>query len=66
MCSQGCLVEKARQGKEVWKTLYRIRKTEPFLRVVTPLTQVKIRLSPLKNPAAQLKKDYVTNIKQIH
>lgn len=43
------------------------RKTEPFLRVVTPLTHVERTVfSPLKNPTAQLEQDYLTNTKQIH
>lgn len=44
-----------------------IRKTEPFLRVITPLTHVERTVfSPLKNPTAQLEQYYLTNTKQIH
>lgn len=70
MCSQGCLVVKANEAKKDGRyhivQLSLIKKTEPFLRVITPLTQAGKKKFPLKKTAAQLGKDYLTNIKQIH
>lgn len=45
MCSQGCLVVKANEAKKDGRyhivQLSFIKKTEPFLRVITPLTQAE-------------------------
>lgn len=65
MCVLGAVLLK-KQDKEKKDGRYHIRKMELLLRVVTPLKQVKTRFYPLKKTAAQLEKDYLTNIKQIH
>lgn len=69
---RGCLAGTARHvakkdGRYHTVPLSFIRKTEPFLRVITPLTHVERTVFfPLKNPTAQLEQYYLTNTKQIH